>query len=1120
MTDLPTSSVYIPPWRRRQQHQDDKKLELSIDSSCFEGKEKPEISDILSHETLYIKYPIEKLKELNEKEPSIIIKEIILHQCGFENLITFNLNKNSFVLLIDTFAKICSVTDNNEVVINLASNENFQNFFQTFVFDLAQSQYLGSNLEDFFKQAAIIFQTVIECVTQRTLEMFEKSLEACIVTTKSLSNDFKIKEIQEMFEKSKDNLEQHKLRLLTDDENDVVSDNDDVDANVEPSDDYRCLSIYPTQDEVLPEEEDFLSIHVHKTFQNVHQYLDVQFRLWKEDYVECLRTNICKYLETTESDVKPKPFNNFYKNVKFSCSRDHEKVLVKFRNVNNESYTNKYLRDGCIVCFSNDEFQSVLIGIIIDGSVKLQEKGQIVVKFEQDHEKIKEEEVYTMIECTIPFDPYYNVLKLLQNKDQTEFGMKRYIIDLNADVKNVPYLNDVNTLDVDSMSQLNLSQLKAFHAAVTKEFAIIQGPPGTGKTFLGTKIAKTFIMNKKNWYESSPILILCHSNRTLLQYQENLRNITHDAMYIGRKNLNSLRVKRKIFQKQISSNIKPKLDECSKAIRHYMNILEDIETNSVIIHFKEFFTIEKHLPTCLFSNATDEEMVSWLFGATTGDHSEENGFSKNTRNISLKRSKTHVLIRVSKIKNQIEDLKIKEDKAKFSQRLNLQMEMLRLEKQHHELQRRFEENQNIEIANISHRCNSENPYTINPDCRWQLYWYWLEQYKKYIKDKVVKLQAVFQSLKDKQNSLCSRIDLEIMKNMMVVVMTTNSALQHHTLLTNVKCPIVIVEEAAEIWESHVILSITSQCKQLILIGDYHQRIPTSFLFPTKEDLNINVSLFERMVRNKLPHHVLDVQYQMRPEIANLIVPTIYPKLENHSSVDDNPPILGIAKNLFFIDHKFEEEKFNTNTSNMHEVKFLLALARYLVQNGYRPHEITIVVAYTGQLITLKSEQKKYSDLAHVQVEVLSRYYGNNKIILLSLVRNNEEGQIGFLNHKSTITSALSRAREGLYMMGNMEMLRANEIWAKVNDVLVSQRSLGQSLVLRCQIHPDRETNVTLPEDFDNVTEGGCGKECGTTLLCGHICTMLCHIVDREHKNVCCKVCLDEKTVPSDESVQI
>lgn len=60
---------------------------------------------------------------------------------------------------------------------------------------------------------------------------------------------------------------------------------------------------------------------------------------------------------------------------------------------------------------------------------------------------------------------------------------------------------------------------------------------------------------------------------------------------------------------------------------------------------------------------------------------------------------------------------------------------------------------------------------------------------------------------------------------------------------------VIVEEAAEVLEAHVVTSLTHHCKQLILIGDHLQLRPSSNVYELGEKYRLNVSLFERLINN-------------------------------------------------------------------------------------------------------------------------------------------------------------------------------------------------------------------------------------------------------------------------------
>lgn len=65
---------------------------------------------------------------------------------------------------------------------------------------------------------------------------------------------------------------------------------------------------------------------------------------------------------------------------------------------------------------------------------------------------------------------------------------------------------------------------------------------------------------------------------------------------------------------------------------------------------------------------------------------------------------------------------------------------------------------------------------------------------------------------------------------------------------------------------------------------------------------MDISLFERMINNNLHSVTLNTQYRMRTEIANLIRPMIYKDLIDNENVHRYPNVIGMEKNLFFIDH--------------------------------------------------------------------------------------------------------------------------------------------------------------------------------------------------------------------------
>ena len=78
---------------------------------------------------------------------------------------------------------------------------------------------------------------------------------------------------------------------------------------------------------------------------------------------------------------------------------------------------------------------------------------------------------------------------------------------------------------------------------------------------------------------------------------------------------------------------------------------------------------------------------------------------------------------------------------------------------------------------------------------------------------------------------------------------TIGAAKFRTLLQRIQPRITVVEEAAEVLESHIVTSLTPGCQHLILIGDHQQLRPNPTVYKLAKDYNLDVSLFERMVSN-------------------------------------------------------------------------------------------------------------------------------------------------------------------------------------------------------------------------------------------------------------------------------
>jgi hypothetical protein len=150
----------------------------------------------------------------------------------------------------------------------------------------------------------------------------------------------------------------------------------------------------------------------------------------------------------------------------------------------------------------------------------------------------------------------------------------------------------------------------------------------------------------------------------------------------------------------------------------------------------------------------------------------------------------------------------------------------------------------------------------------------------------------------------------------------------------------------------------------------------------------------------------------------------------------------------------------------------------------------------------------------IRMTTTDNYQGEESdIVLLSLVRLNAEEQAGFVSISNHICVALSRARHGMYVIGNFDMIaKKSELWSKiVSDVNVQQK-LGPPLSLSCSVHGTSSGGVvvTNADDFDKCPHGGCTKLCRQKLECGHICNLICHPISHEDMK-----CLERCDKPTD-----
>jgi len=373
-------------------------------------------------------------------------------------------------------------------------------------------------------------------------------------------------------------------------------------------------------------------------------------------------------------------------------------------------------------------------------------------------------------------------------------------------------------------------------------------------------------------------------------------------------------------------------------------------------------------------------------------------------------------------------------------------------------------------------------------------------------------------------------DAESISKYKIVAMTTTGCAKYSTILEQSNFDTIIIEEAAEVLESHTLATLTKNSKHMILIGDHKQLRPKPYNYEIETKYNFNVSMFERLINNKIPYSSLKYQRRMKTKFAEF-VRIIYGETEyqDYPDVLKRPDVLGIEKDMFFITHnKLEGESEGLKSKfNDYEAKYLVKLCKYLLQQGYKTNQITILTFYLGQTLRIKKFLKENinKDISkEIRVSSVDNYQGEEcDIILLSLVRSNKENKIGFLRTFNRVCVAFSRAKIGLYIIGNIDCIIKGEkiirdkninnknfdskmldVWQRIKDKAKEMNIIDDKLILICQNHKNK-TVIENEKDFAKCPEGGCQEMCRKRMNCGHVCEKVCHVYDC-NKNKCLKPC--------------
>ena len=275
-----------------------------------------------------------------------------------------------------------------------------------------------------------------------------------------------------------------------------------------------------------------------------------------------------------------------------------------------------------------------------------------------------------------------------------------------------------------------------------------------------------------------------------------------------------------------------------------------------------------------------------------------------------------------------------------------------------------------------------------------------------------------------------------------VVVSTNSMVKSE-LLEGFHFDVAVIDEGSQQVEPSTLIPIM-RADRFFIAGDHKQLPPTVVSQEAKE---LEKTLFERLIcEHKELSTMLTVQYRMNERIMEFPSREFYEgKLVAAPTVKDRSlkelglkeperfkELLSPEEVLAFADtsginaYEFQPQG-STSYENYEEAKLAVELARELVRMGLDKREIGIITPYAAQVKLIK-ELLVEKDLK-VEVNSVDGFQGREKdVIIVSFVRSNDEGEIGFLKDLRRLNVAITRPRRKLICIGNSKTLSSHPVY--------------------------------------------------------------------------------------------
>ena len=312
----------------------------------------------------------------------------------------------------------------------------------------------------------------------------------------------------------------------------------------------------------------------------------------------------------------------------------------------------------------------------------------------------------------------------------------------------------------------------------------------------------------------------------------------------------------------------------------------------------------------------------------------------------------------------------------------------------------------------------------------------------------------FEHLKARATELEIRINSNLFDEARVVASTLVGSANR--VLEGMKFGILFIDEAAQALEAACWIPMR-RVTRVVLAGD-HCQLPPMVKSIAALKAGLGKSLMERIVEHK-PDVVtlLKIQYRMNKKIMKFSSDWFY-----HGEVESAPQtrnrgILDLDEPIEWRDSKVDDEEGDSGESfvgesfgriNKAEAQLTLdTLEDYFKKIGKQrildEHiDVGVISPYRAQVQYLRRlirKRESFKPYRHsISVNTVDGFQGQERdIILISLVRSNDQGQIGFLNDLRRMNVAITRARMKLIILGDKATLCRHPFYRKLNEAIES-----------------------------------------------------------------------------------